>query len=336
MPPNPHRKNLTFRSWGLRPGADADDPVAAALLDRAFARFLRFCEGYTPALLESWKGPADTITRRSFSARDLFLGPLGTPAFLMLVWLADYLSPDNCPPEALDNAAEAMLCAYFAVRCQDDRLDNDADPLLTYLEHLLIARTARLLVRCSGTEPGFLAEWEQQVADFAEASTLDARMRLDPGSTWDEATVELQGRKFLPMAGPLSALCWRAGDPAAIAGICRTVEALGTGLQLANDLFNAPRDLENGIRSPFLSRLGLLPGFHGTRDLAQAVSQAMSDRSMDFYLAQVMFHYRQAAAEGKPFFGLPLEDHVEHRILALKEAAFRTMARLVLPGKPAK
>jgi radical SAM protein with 4Fe4S-binding SPASM domain len=204
-----------------------------------------------------------------------FLGAGGTPAFQLLAWLVESLFPQDTRSTLAASAGEAMLCYYFAVRCQDDRVDEGADPKLTYLEEALLARVVRLLVTISGDAPRMLAEWESLCIDFGAAGQRDAVLRSDPLTHWDDEAMGLQGRKYLPMAAPLMAIMLAAGRAEELPALRRTIERLGAGLQLSNDIFGLERDLATKQGSPFLAALELQPGRHSKMSGLPAVRRAI-------------------------------------------------------------
>lgn len=303
------------------------EELAAAALAWGLARFASYAETLDGVLGESLEEAALAIRERAPDPAALFLGTRGTPAFVMLAWVAESLEDAPMEREVVGAAAEAMLCAYLAVRLQDDRIDRGSNPYWTFLEHALMARTGRLLAEVSGDPLPTLAQWERQVVAFSEVAAWDAAMRIDANTDWERpGAVARQGDKFLPMAGPLTALLWRAGRSDLLPPLLETIRRLGMGLQLANDLFNAQDDLHAGFHTPYLQLLGLEPGLDGPRELAQAIVRSMGDGSMRLYVARVTLAYRSALGPASELGGGRMAAHLVERGPAFEQAAMAHVA----------
>ncbi|MBI4705839.1 MAG: hypothetical protein HY744_32505, partial [Deltaproteobacteria bacterium] len=247
-----------------------------------------------------------------------FASAMGTPAFVLLGWVAESVLPEPAGEPVLD-AAEAMACWYLALRCQDDVVDEGAPAERVYLAQTLESRALGLMLRAAGQAEAMLAVWEEIVVDFAAAALEDVRKRAAPDSVWDERAIALQGRKFLPMAGPLAALLVRAGKADAWPRLRQTVERLSVGLQLTNDLAGASEDLAAGRHSPFLGALGLRPGLHAAADVEPAIRRGLRTGAWPEYLERTRAALRSAL---EPLAALPsprLAEHVRGRIAALEE-----------------
>lgn len=305
--------------------------LLAAALDRVEAhgreRLPEPLAGQWREVLERWRAklPPGGVEAQ-------FLGPWGTPAFPLLAWVAEaVLAEPGSEPSLL--ASEAMMAWYFALRVQDDIVDDGAPAERVWLVQALEARALRLMVEAAGDFPAMLAEWERLTTDFAAAALADLRLRADPRAAWGEAEVALQGRKFLPMAGPLQALLIRAGRTDALDAVRAGVERLSVGLQLTNDLAGAATDLDNGERSPFAAALGLVPGLHAAVDLEPAIRRGLRSGAYQAYVSRTEAALRSSL---EPFALLPgarLIEHVEARVAALTEHA-RIAAVRALTGAP--
>jgi radical SAM protein with 4Fe4S-binding SPASM domain len=247
----------------------------------------------------------------------MFLIPNGTPAFQLLAWVAEAVLDHPDSPSAR-SAGEAMLAWYFALRIQDDIVDEGATGALSYLEQALTARALRCMAEAAGDADAMLGFHERLVRDFSSYALLDARQRADLDFAWSDEAVSLQGRKYLPMAGPLGALLIRAGRSGQLDALVALVVRLATGLQLSNDLFGADKDLANGERSPWLAALGLRPGLHGEADLSPAVLRAGRSGALDRYAQHIASAFDEAP--GLLCLGSPrLSEHLECRRELLAE-----------------
>lgn len=310
-----------------------DSEHAEALLRVSFDRFDRFSD--------TLPGPLALMLRdvqsqwRGFVPKDdpnssFFLGAGGTPAFQLLAWLTESIVP---APRDFDSkaqsAGEAMLCLYFSVRCQDDRVDEAANPKLAYLEGALTARAVQLLVEVSGDAAAMLTEWGTFARDFGAAGHRDAELRSSTDPVWDDEAIALQGHKYLPMAMPLIALLLAAGRASDLPAMYQTVERLGVGLQLSNDIYGVARDLTARQGSPFLADLDLGPGRDAPDNLYPSIRRSLRNGTF-----QRTFELAAAALRAglEPLAGLAsprLAQHVEKRVLEL-EATYRRLSMTAL------
>jgi len=250
-----------------RPGVSVE---ATELFAHAWSGFLERLEARPPAtrrmllqVLESWRPRVDG------DPSTLFLGVHGSPAFEMLCWVAESagLKPDGAETRA---AADAMLVLYFAVRIQDDIVDDDADRLGAYLQQVLTAEAMADLAQIADADA--LAQVAGTLAAFSEAALLDARARLEPSGPTGVA-LSHQGHKYLPLSVPLLAL----SPPSMRNSIREVVIRAGEAFQLTNDLLGLKGDLARGLSSPALAELSLRPGEHGADDIGPAVRRAVSN-----------------------------------------------------------
>jgi radical SAM protein with 4Fe4S-binding SPASM domain len=306
---------------------------AEALLRVSFDRFDRFSDTLPAPLAEMLR---DVRSRwRGFTPSDdpnssFFLGAGGTPAFQLVAWLAESIIP--APPnfDAKTQAAgEGMLCLYFSVRCQDDRVDEGANPKLAYLEGALTARALQLLVEVAGDAEAMLSEWEGFARKFGAAAHRDALLRSADHADWDDEAIALQGHKYLPMAMPLVALLLAAGRANDLPAMYQTVERLGVGLQLSNDIYGVSRDLTTRQGSPLLADLDLEPGRNAPDNLYPSIRRSLRKGTFQrtFELAA------NALRSGlEPLAGLAsprLAEHVEERVHKL-ETTYRSMSTTAL------
>lgn len=306
---------------------------AEALLGVSFDRFDQFTDTLPISLAEMLRSVRSRwmdYTPGERPAANFFLGAGGTPAFQILAWLVESLAPDSPDLDVEAEAAgESMLCLYFSVRCQDDRVDEGADPKLAYLEGILTARALRLLVEVAGDSTAMLAEWEAFSRNFGAAALRDAQLRSAAHAIWDDEAIELQGQKYLPMALPLVALLLAAGRASEIPALYRTIERLGVGLQLSNDIFGVARDLATRQGSPFLADLDLEPGRNAPHNLFPAIRRSL--RKGNFRRTfEMAVEALRAGVEPLAGLGSPrLAKHVEDRVLEL-EAMYRRLSMAAL------
>ena len=321
----------THLPWRPRPPHQGDRELDGELLRSSFVGLHRFSDGLPPTLSECLEEVLEKMAERSPGPESLFLSDRGTPAYTMLAWLAESLGDRDLPADAVTAAADAMLLTYLSVRCQDDLVDEAwADPVWTYLAETLMAHAVQLEAQLSGDPTTFLEAWERQVLEFSEAGARDARWRATTDAVWDADAIRLQGYKFLPMAGPLTALLIRAGRAQDVAALVETVTVLGVGLQLTNDLLWAAPDLENGLGSPFLARMGLVPGRDGPAEVRAAFREGMADERMARYFAMIVAAYRSSLQPLAHLSGDRLARHVDLRIVAITEEMVARGARAVL------
>lgn len=320
-----------FRDPALSPSSGSTD-FAETLLSASVQRFERFQE----ALQEPLKTVLNDVQARwarstmaDHSYSRFFLGAGGTPAFQLLASLAESLLPEALHSAIPETAGEAMICLYFAVRCQDDRVDEDADPKLTYLEEALLARALRLLAEIAGDASAMLAQWESLTHDFGAAAHRDATFRCDPQARWDDEAIALQGRKYLPMSAPLIALFIAAGRASELPALRLAVERLGLGLQLSNDIFGLERDLDTKRSSPFLADLDLRPGRDTVSSALPGVRRALRKGHFQRIFEQASSALRSGLEPLAHLASPRLSRHVEERIQEL-ETTHRRLSLLAL------
>jgi hypothetical protein len=312
---------------------DREYEHAQALLRVSFDRFDRFSDTLPAPLAEmlggvrsQWKG----FTPGADPNSSFFLGVGGTPAFQLLAWLAESIDPAPSNFLAKTQAAgEGMLCLYFSVRCQDDRVDEGANPKLAYLEGALTARALQLLVEVAGDAGAMLSEWEAFARKFGAASHRDAELRSADHAIWDDEAIALQGHKYLPMAMPLVALLLAAGRASDLPALYETVERLGVGLQLSNDIYGVSRDLATRQGSPFLADLDLEPGRNAPHNLNPSIRRSLRKdklrRTFEIAAASLRAGLEPLANLASP----RLAQHVEQRVLEL-ESTYRRMSMTAL------
>jgi MoaA/NifB/PqqE/SkfB family radical SAM enzyme len=317
---------------GSPPPPDPHGRLATRLLALGLTGFEAWANALPPALRApalarhaGWQAEAGGVEAH-------FLGPRGTPAFVLLTWVLEGCGLSEADPRAA-LAAEGMIAAYLAARIQDDLVDEGAPPRLGYLHHLLAARVERLLVQVAG-DGEFLALHEALVRDFCEAAWQDAALRASRDEPWEEEHLALQGRKYLPMVGPLAALLVGAGQAALVAPLRAAVEELAVGLQITNDLLGAGHDLATDQRSPVLAALGLVPGQHLAVELLPAVRRALGSGALVALVERAHRALVRAEVLSELLPGGSLLAHLRARRAALTEVHERLGLQAVLLPRP--
>lgn len=300
------------------PAARREGDLALRLLRRGLAGMGRLGVSLPAPLSSAWSEVYRDWCANIHPAvpEQHFLIPTGTPAFELLAWVAEAVL-ERSDSEPAWQAGEAMLAWYFALRIQDDLVDEGAPRELAFLEQVLAVHATRAMVSAAGDAPAMLAFQDRLVRDFASTAMADARQRAEPDFVWDGVAIARQGRKYLPMAGPLGALLIRAGRGDDLDRLARLVEELSTGLQLTNDLFGAGKDLARGERSPYLAAMGLRPGLHGAADLEPAVRRGVRSGAHQAYQDRIEASLQRSLAV-LPLPSPRLEEHVERRVADLR------------------
>lgn len=303
----------------------AEYEYAEALLQGAFGQFDGFAHTLPAPLadmLQSIRSHCATFLPGDAAMSGFFLGPGGTPAFQLLAWLAESIDPQQQLAAQTVSAGEAMICLYFSVRCQDDRVDEGADPKLTYLESALNAHALLRMVEVAGDAAAMLTEWQTFTVEFGAAAHRDAELRAAEHATWDDEAIALQGSKYLPMAVPLAALLLAAGRAHDLPAMYETVRRLGVGLQLSNDIYGVARDLATRQGSPFLADLDLEPGRNAPDNLHPSIRRALRSgrftRIFELAEASLRAGLEPLASLSSSRLDSRLARHIEQRITELE------------------
>lgn len=306
----------------------SDSQPQTALLESS----LHAVQTWIHALVPGVRGPMDArwqelLTRLSSQggAQALFLGPEGSPAFVLLDWLGRGL---GSRPEDLERAGTAMLALYLAVRIQDDLVDAGRPPQEAYLQQLMSGWAVSLL-----EGPESAQDWQAVMGPFAAAALEDLSWRSH-GLPWTERAMSIQGDKYLPVVLPLLWLARRAGRPELVLELTTLIQTLGRPLQLTNDLLGAARDLEEGQRSAYLATLELDPRQHGVGDLSSAERRSWKSGALRSFVARIDAELGQVASLAATFgFGPELEAHLGTRRSALSRRALRLSTRTAFGGQ---
>ncbi len=312
---------------------DLNNGLVQHLFEQGFERLHTWASSLPPALQESLQEFEVAWHKRIKRPEQVFLSPMGTPAFPLLAWASEsVLQPDEGVAEL---AAEAMATLYYAVRIQDDIVDEDLSKRCIYLEQVLEARALLLLGEIAEDSETMLREWCRIAISFNEAAVVDAELRSSATTEWDDDAVALQGRKFLPMVAPLSAIFIRAGLADRLDWLRDTVEHLSVALQLTNDIAGVRHDLETAQHSPYIAALGLVPGRHSEADLLPGLRRSMRTGERTRFINRVSEALDRAA---ESFAELPFSrrmlDHIAYYHGALGRLHRRSALRALSHARP--
>jgi hypothetical protein len=136
---------------------------------------------------------------------------------------------------------EAALALYFALRTQDDMVDEPGllDRGYVYVVEVFSRASQRAFAQALAGSPRFFAFQAAVMMTFATAATWE----IDTFRTGavPEDLVRL-GQKLLPMAIPLGALAVLADCAAQLDLLEQFATDLGIGLQMINDVLNVQED----------------------------------------------------------------------------------------------
>lgn len=227
---------------------------------------------------------------------EVFTRPASTPFAALVDACAADLGLSGDPRTSL--LGRATVLAYLYVRVQDDLVDEPdrVDRASVYAAEALLSEHLRLFAEAapSAEAAARRADIMARFADVA-AEEVDAR-----GAAVDDRDLGWMGEKFLPMAVPLAAMATLA-RPAVADDLVAYVRALGTALQLVNDVYNAPDDAAAGRVTPLLQWLAAegvdasAPRLH-----ARLFASAALARSLDEARRAVADATRRAEAAALP------------------------------------
>lgn len=256
----------------------------------------------------------------------LFLGPEGSPAFVLLDWVAHGV---GSPPAQLQGASTAMLAMYFSLRIQDDLVDEARPRSEAYLQQVVTGWAASLL----GEHPRAAQDWQRVMGGFAAAALADQTWRSH-ALPWTEQAMSVQGGKYLPVALPLIWLLRMQGRHEQVPAMEALVAHLGLPLQLTNDLLGAARDLREGQRSSYLAVLELDPREHSAADLEPAERRCWQSGSLRPFMERIRAELDSVASRAEGFgYGPALGTHLSARQTALGKRSLRLGTRAAFGGQ---
>ncbi len=233
-----------------------DGPQPA--LDRAWDGVERFMAELPPPLdaeARAWlahigRGRSEASDRHRLYFRKDITPPL---VFLPLWWAAGH---PNTEPDRLDGVLRATMLGYFAIRLQDDVIDEAAAPRSgLLLANVFEARMHAHLASATREHRAFRAAFGRAWIEFSRL-TLAEHQQVRSDGPYSEALFGEHCDKVAFARVPLLALA--AGDGLAEARIAELVHGLGRSYGLTNDLGGWRRDLANGHRTWLLAEAGWL------------------------------------------------------------------------------
>jgi hypothetical protein len=155
----------------------------------------------------------------------------------------------------VETIGEAALALYFALRVQDDIVDEPAqlDRAYIYVAEVFSGASQRAFAQALAGSPRFFAFREEIMAVFVSAATWEVDVFCTGVAT--KADLVRMGQKLLPIAIPLGALALLAGRPAQLEPLVQFTTHFGIGLQMVNDLLNVKEDHMKQRLTPVLSWL---------------------------------------------------------------------------------
>lgn len=227
-------------------------PPTSAWLHDAVDDLEALVRGSQPALRAELAPLLERLGRMNGGASigDALVRPASTPFVALIDAVAADLGLAGDPRAALLGRSTVLLYAY--VRVQDDLVDEPArsERTMVYAAEALLATHLELFAAAI-PDAGAFAERSAIMRRFAEVAAAEAADR--DAITDDPSWI---GAKFLPMAVPLVGLAVAAGRRELTPRLCGVVEALGTALQLINDVYNVADDAAAGRTTPLLRWLG--------------------------------------------------------------------------------
>lgn len=199
-------------------------------------------------LARDWLARIGPDHRAYFSSRD------APPLLYLPLWLAEGVGAD-LDEEALATVLELAIWGYFAIRLQDDVLDDPrSDAANTLLANLCLLELERGSRRWLVEPSGLLDELERAWLDF-NRWTLAEHLQLRSNEPYSQERFEQHCDKVAFARVPLLLVGALRGREIA-APVRALVHALGVSYGLTNDLQGLQRDLQSGQRTYLLARAG--------------------------------------------------------------------------------
>ena len=193
-----------------------------------------------------WRRYLKRLSARAVGG-DVFKGltsPLAFPSIPLLWWTAE--TADFQDTEVLEDLSYGALAGYFAIRIQDDVLDGHSPTPPLLLANILWEEYHRVLRKHLGTSHVFWTLWEDWYQRFCSTTLWEIRMHRGVRRPFTSTDLDRLGEKFLPAAGPATAVAFLADRPELVRWIPEIVMQLGCGLQLINDHRGIEHDFATG------------------------------------------------------------------------------------------
>ncbi|GEM_PF-2085697 len=180
------------------------------------------------------------------------------PLVFLPLWLSDGLAAAGCAvsPDILDAVLQATMFGYFAVRLQDDVLDEaDAPRTPLLLGNYCSFAMHEHFGRATGDDPAFRAAFARAWTAFS-GWTLAEHERVRSDVVYTERDFRAHSDKVAFARVPLLAVAFAAGRSDLEPDIAALIHGLGVSYGLTNDLGGWRRDMANGHRTYLLARAG--------------------------------------------------------------------------------
>lgn len=205
--------------------------------------------------------------RKASGGEPDYLHPLAQPVVVVPLWAAQAAAGIGCVVggELVETATAAGAIGYYAVRLQDDLMDEGiGDPATIAVLSSAVLAAAQSTLGSMGLSATFWGWHSNVMLRYAEAALFEAEVRNDPAG-YDEAAFERVLDRSRPLEVPGVAVLDTVGGWALCPDFERMVMAATGALQVVNDLDHVPKDLAMGNRTWVHTLLGLHSGTPLTR-----------------------------------------------------------------------
>ena len=227
---------------------------------------LAFADGLQPMSRELWEEMLSRRREVSGGEPD-YLHPLAQPIVLVPLWAAQAAAGigEVVQGELVETAAAAGAIGYYAVRLQDDLVDEGiGDPAAIAVLSSAVLAAAQSTLGSMGLSTRFW-DWHRDVMlRYAEAMQFEAEVRFNP-EAYGEAAFERVLERSGPLAVPGVAVLDAAGAWSLQPDFEPMIMSATGALQIVNDLDHAAKDLAVGNRTWVHNLLGVPAGASLTR-----------------------------------------------------------------------
>ncbi len=188
-----------------------------------------------------------------------YLHSFAQPIVLVPLWAAQAVTASGgAADEAMvETAAAAGAIGYYAVRLQDDLVDEEmGDPGAIVVLSSAVLASAQSRLGSIGLSPGFWRWHSGVMLRYAEAMQFEAEVRAIQGG-YDEAAFGQVMERSRPLVVPGVAVLDATGAWPLRSDFEQMVIAATSALQLINDLGHAAKDISAGNRTWVHTLLGV-------------------------------------------------------------------------------